>query len=216
MIRILPHLLVLAAGLAACSGGEQPQTRQPLPTDTGDATVFTLDTADFLLIDTGSTFETTDSIPLHELYISQSGTWSLSPAGGPFTDIVGDMIVREYIDELVKKPKTKGGEPQYDCEALYTLTGQSPDEHSCQSCDFVFDIEFFVNEGDATACREPDTPQHQVVWRMGYDSGQEKILYNYGGTGVWVPWMDAQLSGNDLTFSFQTQVAIQVDEETTQ
>ncbi len=200
---------LLLAGLAACAG-DPGETRQPLPEDTGEATVFTLDTADFIPVDTGSTFDTEDEVPLNSLYISQSGTWSLSPAGGPFTDVSGTMLVLEYIDA---PPDPKDPKSTYACEATYSLTGQSPAEHSCNNCDFVFDVEFFVSTGDASACREPDTPQHQVVWRMGYDSGQGKILHDYGGTGVWVPWMDAQLAGTNLTFDFQKVVAIQVEEE---
>jgi len=202
--------IALLAGLAACAT-EPGETRQPLPEDTGEATVLIIDTADFIPVDTGSTFEPEDSVPLNTLYISQTGAWSLSPAGGPFTDVSGTMLIQEYIDtppDLKKDPKAA-----FDCEATYSLTGQAPEDHSCQSCDFVFDIEFFVSEGDAGACREPDTPQHQVVWRMGYDSGQQKILHDYGGTGVWVPWMDAELQGTDLTFEFVKEVAIQVEEE---
>ena len=206
----LPFLL----GLAACAGGEPGETRQPLPTDTGEATVLQIDTAEFIPVDTGTTFETDDVIPLHELFIAQTGSWTLSPSGGPYTDLAGELILREFIDELVKKPKKKGG-PQYDCEVSYTLTGHVPEEYACPSCDFVFDVEFFVNDGDTSTCREPDTPQHEAVWRMGFDSGQGKILYNYGDTGVWVPWMDAELTGDELAFSFTKQVAIQVDEETT-
>lgn len=198
----------ILVALLACSGDEAP-TRQPLPTDTGDATVLTVDTGDFLPVDTGTAFQTEDDIPLNSLFISQAGTWSLSPLGGPFTDVSGSMIIQEYIDEL--DPLL----PEYACDVTYAITGQSPAEHSCTSCDFVFDVEFFVNEGDAGACREPDTPQHQVVWRMGYDSNRGKILHDYGGTGVWVPWMDAQLTGSDLTFTFETVVAIQVEEEET-
>jgi hypothetical protein len=201
--------MIVLTALLACSGSDGP-VRDPLPTDTGEAEVITIDTADFIPVDTGTNFETEDDVPLANLTISQSGTWSLSPLGGPFTDVSGAMVVQEFIDELDPL------EPEYACEATYVLTGQSPELHSCTTCDFVFDIEFFVSDGDASACREPDTPQHQVVWRMGYDGDQDKILHDYGGTGVWVPWMDANLSGSDLTFSFDKVVAIQVEEETTQ
>jgi hypothetical protein len=200
----------LLVALAACAG-ETGETRQPLPEDTGEATVLTIDTADFIPVDTGTEFGTEDVVPLSSLFISQSGIMTVSPAGGPFTDVSGSMLIQEYIDappNIKKDP-----EAEYACEATYSLTGQAPADHSCGSCDFVFDIEFFVSDGDATACREPDTPQHQVVWRMGYDSGQGKILHDYGGTGVWVPWMDANLAGTDLTFSFDKVVAIQVEEE---
>ena len=207
MIR---HIVAPLVALTACGAPSSPE-RQPLPADTGEATVLVIDTADFLPVDTGSTFPTEDAEPLNTLYIRQSGTWSVSPAGGPFTDIAGTMRVLEYIDELPdpEDPDDEG----YACDATYTLTGQAPAQHSCSSCDFVFDIEFFVNAGDPTTCREPDTPMHEAVWRMGYDSTQGKILHDYGGSGIWVPWMDAELLGTDLTFLFEADVAIRVDED---
>ena len=197
------------AVLLGC-GTEEPASRDPLPEDTGDAQIVTIDTGDFLPIDTGTPTGTTDVVPDHTLTIEQTGTWSLSPIGGPFTDVSGMMIAREYIDALDPV------EPEYACDVRYTLTGQSVDDHSCSGCDFVFDVEFFVNEGDPSLCRDPDTPPHQAVWRLGYDSGADALVLDYGGTGVWVTWTDATLAGSDLSFVFETVVAIQVDEEETE
>jgi hypothetical protein len=191
-------IALLAVLLTGCTAKEGP-VRDPLPEDTGDATVVTVDTATI----TG----TEDEIPDHLLTISQSGTWSMSPLGGPFTDIAGTLLVQEYVDELDLL------KPIYQCDVTYTLTGQAAENHSCGDCDFVFDVEFFVNEGNPDACREPDTPRSGNVWRMGYDPDRDKLLVDYGGTGVWVSWMDANLTGSDLTFVFEKVVAVQVEEE---
>jgi len=199
--------LAILVALMGCKGDPPPE-RQPLPTDTGDATVFTIDTADFLPTDTALTEPgTEDNVPDNLLTIQQSGTWSLSPIGGPFTDMSGTMLVTEYVDELDPK------EPEYACEVVYNLTGQSVDDHSCSDCDFVFDVTFFVTKGDTGGCREPDTPAHEAVWQMGFDPDREVLVHNYGGSGVWVEWTEAQLTGSDLTFSFDLVMAIQVEEE---
>jgi len=200
--------LVILAVLHGC-GGDPPPERQPLPSDTGTASVLTVDTADFLPTDTATETGTEDNIPDNWLTISQSGTWSLSPLGGPFTDMTGEMFVIEYVDELDPK------EPEYACEVVYNLTGQGVDDHACDSCEFVFDVTYFATKGDPGACREPDTPPHEAVWRMGYDPDAEALLYNYGGSGVWVRWTDAVLTGNDLTFTFDLEMAIEVEEEET-
>ena len=89
--------LVLA--LLAC-GGDPPAERQPLPSDTGTADVFTIDTGDFLPVDTGITTGTEDDVPTNLLTVSQSGTWSLSPLGGPFTELAGTLVIEEFVDEL--------------------------------------------------------------------------------------------------------------------
>jgi hypothetical protein len=198
--------MTLLLAMLACSG-EAPAARDPLPADTGDAQVITIDTADFIPVDTAAPVGTEDLIPDNLLTIAQVGQWTMSPLGGPYTDVAGTLEVREHIDALDPE------EPEYACDVRYTLTGQVAAEHTCDDCDVVFDVEFFVNEGDPTACREPDTPQHQVVWRLGVDEGREALMLDYGGTGVWVRWMDAETSGADVNFSFEKVVAIQVEEE---
>jgi len=201
--------LVTLAALIGCSG-DPPAERQPLPVDTGTASVFTKDTADFLPVDTGTTDPgTEDNVPDNLLTVSQSGIWSLAPIGGPFTDLSGVLLVQEYVDEL--DPKL----PEYACEVEFNLTGQSVDEHTCSSCDFVFDVTHFITKGETTGCREPDTPQHEDVWQMGYDSNQGALVHNYGGSDVWVRWADADLQGTDLSFTFDLVMAIQVEEEET-
>ncbi len=194
--------LVLA--LLAC-GGDPPAERQPLPSDTGTADVFTIDTGDFLPVDTGITTGTEDDVPTNLLTVSQSGTWSLSPLGGPFTELAGTLVIEEFVDELDPL------EPEYACEATYNLTGQLNDESTCGNCDFVFNVTHFVTEGDASSCREPGTPQHEEVWVMAYDSANSQILRAIGG--VWVPWATANMVGSDVTYTFDLVIAIQVEEE---
>lgn len=196
------NLVVLM--LLAC-GGEPPAERQPLPSDTGTADVLTIDTGDFLPVDTGGTPGTEDDVPTNLLTISQSGTWTLSPLGGPFTELEGTLIITEYVDELDPL------EPEYACEVTYNLTGQLDDDSSCSNCPFVFAVSHFVTEGDPSACREPDTPGHDDTWIMAYDSQQEKLVRAMGG--VWVPWADATLAGSELTFDFGLVIAVQVEEE---
>lgn len=197
MTLLLPLLL-------ACTA-EPPAERQPLPSDTGTADVFTIDTGDFLPVDTATTPGTEDDVPDNLLTVSQSGTWSLSPLGGPFTDLSGTLVIQEYVDALDPE------EPEYACEVTYNLTGQVDEQSTCGDCDFLFQVSHFVTEGDATACREPGTPQHEDVWLMGYDSGSEQILRAIGG--VWVPWADATMVGSDVTYTFDLVIAIQVEEE---
>ena len=60
------------------------------------------------------------------------GSWSLSPLGGPYRAVVGDLQVDEYID---------GRDDMPWCWVVYSMTGEVVEDErasSCATCDYVF------------------------------------------------------------------------------
>jgi hypothetical protein len=193
---------VLIGALAAGCTAEPPAGDGPPPedTDTSDPRILPIDTTMFIPQDTAPD-ATPDLVPDNWVYIVQQGSWATSGA-----NMTGTLRLQEYVDEL------DTAEPNYECDVVYSLTGNAAGSSSCPSCDFVYDIEHFVSSGDPTGCHDVDAPQSGEIWQMGFDGGANKILLNYHGTDVWLEWYDATQAGYIVTFDWSATLAIEVED----
>jgi hypothetical protein len=136
--------------------------------------------------------------------MTQIGRWDLSSAGPPYSDLSGTLRITEHVDTL------DTALPVYECDVQYALTGSVVENHTCPNCDFVFDVEYYVNSGDPSTCHDPDAPQSGVVWQLGFVGNEDSIYHNYYGTDVWLPWYDADKSGATVDFEWIATLAIEV------
>ena len=156
--------------------------------------------------------------PRDFLYLRHIGNWSLS--GSPFSDLSGNLKIAEQINAVPVRDTSVTGDtapPEpFLCEVEYTLTGTVVPDHTCGvACDFVFEVEHFVNLGNPGACREPDVPQDGAVWQLGFDSTNGQILYNYYGTDVWLPWYDVPEGSAPPNLGFLWEFTLAVELEDT-
>lgn len=198
----LPPLLVVALGLSGCApagddsaGGELP------PEDTGDSgedsglDTFTYDTyAD----DTGFDVE-----PKHLLTMLHEGEWDMSPNGGPWETLTGELRVTELLD---------GDDLNPTCEVRFALTGEASEE-GCAGCDAAFDVLHYVAEGDRTTCRDPELPEDGAVVRMGWSDAEEAVFLDWQGSGVWLRWYDGERIDDSVRFAWEATVGVTVEEE---
>lgn len=202
--RILPALaLALSTGFTGCSDeGKDTGAEVGLPEETGDP--ISLDTAP-LVFDTADT-SALDEVPEHTLTLTQAGSWDLSPRGGPWTTLTGELVVTELVD---------GDEELPACQATFALTGEADEGAACDDCDAVFDVSFYLSEGDTEDCLDPDLPQHDEIRRLAWSSLEEAIYFDYYGSGVWIRWYDAtELEDEDrIEFEWTAETGVAVEED---
>lgn len=158
-----------------------------------------------------------DEAPAHTLTMEQWGLWELSPFGGPYTAMVGELRVWEYLDGL--RPDSAdtaldtgmGWEEALSCQAVLSLVGEPLDE-VCATCSFGFAVQITLVDGDPSACRDPDMPQDGEERAWAWDEAG-LIWYDYGGSGLWLPWWEAMRSGDSIDFQWTTTVGVVLDEE---
>ncbi|MEZ4236901.1 MAG: hypothetical protein R3F59_12260 [Myxococcota bacterium] len=188
---------------AACTPpGPQQTTPVPTDSDTSEPKILPIDTAPFIPIDS-SADGPPDLVPGHFVYMSQSGVWNLSSASAPNT-MTGSLQITEYVDTL------DTALPEYECYVTYALTGEAVGNHTCTDCNFVFDVEFYVDDGDPAACHDPDAPPSGAVWQMGWSDPDGTIYLNYYGTDVWLPWYPGTKSAAVIDFAWSATLAIEV------
>lgn len=194
--------LVLIGALAAGCTPDPPADggATTTDTDTGEPHVLPIDTTMFIPEDTAPE-ATPDLVPENWVYIVQQGSWATSGS-----NMTGTLRLQEYIDEL------DTAEPAFECDVVYSLTGNAAATSSCPSCDFVYDIEHFVSTGDPSTCHDVDAPAAGEIWQMGFDGAADQILLNYHGTDVWLPWYDAVQAGYVVNFSWSATLAIEVQD----
>ena len=162
------------------------------------------DTAPFI-VDTAQ--GALDEEPEHTVTVIEQGTWSLSPLGGPYTSLVGTMTIIEYID----------GPPDADdtapppCQIEIALTGSPSVYGDCTNCSFTFDVLHSVVSGDLSQCHDPDRPTDGDTRPLGFDPTTGRIRWHRGSH--WFDWYEAQLVGDQLTFSYTATLGVTVDEE---
>lgn len=197
---LLPAALLL--GLAACAGGEgdsgaaelPPADSVPWPDDTVPDT-FYVDTS---LGETGG-----DTEPAHTLTIRYEGAWSLTPAGGPYAAMTGALVLTELLD---------GDEEEPACAAEFSLTGQAVEE-GCDSCVATFAVRHYLAAGDAEACRDPERPEDGDTWTLGWSRAERTVYLDLQGSGVWIPWFEAEELDDELLLSWEATLGVAVDEE---
>jgi hypothetical protein len=155
-------------------------------------------------VDTGLTQGEQDDVPDHTLTLDQQGYWELTPLGGPYTALTGKLDVLEILD---------GAEEEPACELEWSMTGALAEEGGCEGCGFTFDVEFYLSGGEPEPCYDPELPEAGEVWRLGFHEGDGVLLRDYGGTGVWIPWFEAALNEDTLSFSWTAEVGVSVDED---
>lgn len=201
-------LALVPAILAGCKAKED---------DTGALVELPDETADYdsraetgtLLVDTYID-DAGDDEPAHTLSVTQEGAWELSPRGGPWTALTGELSVTELLDDDEEEPA---------CEVVFALTGEAPDAEGagaplgCDTCDDVFVVSFYLSAGDPGACTDPDLPMDREVRAFGWSSVDGTIYLDYAGTGVWLPWYEGEVDEDTITFSWTTELAVFVPEE---
>lgn len=180
-----------------------------------DPVVLPIDTSVYIPVDTAPDV-VPDLQPSDWIRLRHQGVWNLS--GNPFTDLSGQLILREYLNEIdtaadtaITTTDTAYVDP-YLCNVTYALTGSSVGNHTCATCDFVFEVEHYVTEGDPGLCREPDTPPDGAVWQLGYSNGSDEILLNYYGTDVWLPWYDTTTGPPNIAFEWSFSLAVELED----
>lgn len=195
MLALLYPLLACAPAADDTGGGGElpPEEEAPISADTG----FTIDTG---LAGGG----VTDEEPADTLSILQEGSWLMTPLGGPYTAMTGELQCLEILNGDTLEPS---------CALSWSLTGELLGEGGCAGCLFTFDVSFYLSDGVAEDCYDPELPQSGERWLLGYDEAAGALLREYEGTGVWIPWYSASLSGDTLSFSWSATVGITADEE---
>lgn len=186
--------------LVACSGGGE-DTNIGVPIDTSSAVIE--DTNPFP-IDTSET--PFDEEPAHTVQLIETGTWSLSPIGGPYTSLVGTINIIEYID----------GPPEIDdtdpipCEVTISLTGTPSLLGDCPGCDFTFDVLHEVASGDVGRCNDPDRARAGDIRRLGFNPTTGKISWQQGS--LWFDWYEGTKVGDQVNFNYTATFGVAVEE----
>lgn len=194
----------LSLSLAVACNGEGPTQTTPPTTDshTGEPQILPLDS--FPLPEDTAPEVIPDLTPDHWILLTQVGQWTLGNTSAPWGSVTGTLRLREYVDAL------DTAEPVYECDVTYSLTGSEVTPNDCPGCDFVMAVEHYVTAGDPSACHDPDAPVDGAIRHLGYDNGAKKILFDYYGSGVWIPWYDADRTGQIVDFEWSAQLGIEL------
>ncbi len=194
------HLgLAIAIGLSGgCSSDEDPvptlppETPSPTPTPTP-----------LPVWDDGNPDGNLE--PEHTLAKDEEGIWYLTPSGGPYEAMTGELLVTEHIDDS----------EDATCSIEFALTGSSRSEsgalQGCEGCSFAFLITYALIAGDASTCLSTDIPEdgEQLIlaWAPA-ESGQGALYLNYQNTGQWILWYEGYLSDDILSFSWSSTLGV--------
>lgn len=180
------------------------------PKDTATPTGETGETGDTVALDTEPFgFDTVDTggpglPPEHLLTLTQSGSWDLSPTGGPWSALTGELHVAEVLDDDQENPT---------CQASFSLSGTATTAHACGVCEVVFEIDLSLIEGDPAPCQEPDLPADGDRVSQGWSSSQGAIYLDYQGSGVWLRWYDATELEDRIEFEWTATLGVAVEQE---
>ncbi len=234
---VLGHLLVglTVVVVWSCKGeGKEDAGPDRIPNDSG--VIGAGDDRD----DTGYSFPADtfdggglDEFPDNTLELRHTGYWDLTPLGGPYETLIGDL----HIDELID-----GDPDQQWCYALFGLTGfgLAPEDYAgCASCDVAFEVEFYlveeggfkpfegaepIDSGDTyderdvyevnglDECRSSDLPADGDRWQMGWSEAEQTIYINYFGSDIWLPWYAGEQTLDKVTFAWIEQFGFVVPE----
>ena len=200
-----PFVLALVVGALAGCKDKGDDTSAPAELPDESAVYDSRAETGTLQVDTYSGDDGDDE-PEHFLTITQEGTWELTPRGGPWTALTGDLVVTEVLDGDLENPT---------CELSYALTGEAPDGEAlgCDTCDDVFVVSFYLSSGDPDLCSDPDLPLDGDERGFGWSEVDSTIYLDYAGTGVWLPWYEGEVDEDTITFSWSSELAVFVPEE---
>ena len=166
-----------------------------LPAETGEYT-FVYDTSGYT-IDTGGIIDTGNASPDSVLTLTQSGTWTLSPPGGPYTTVVGQLSVSEVMEDGAVA-----------CEATFAVEGTVNDD-GCPSCSLGLTVAFHTLIGNAANCRDRDLPDPEEQRDYGVALDEQTLYWDYYQTEAWLPWYDLSQEGDDLRVSWQAELGLE-------
>lgn len=197
--------------LALACTGEEPVPPTPAPA-TPPPTVPWVDTGVYRPQQTGNVV-LDDDVPDNTIQVEHTGFWERS--GSPYDAIVGELHVREIIDGYV--PATADTGDVLDCDVSWFVTG-TPDliVHTCAGCGPSWAVSFTYDTDSVStidACADVELPDDGDVWHLAFHPGDGVIYFNYYGTGVWMPWWDAEENGARVDYGWTGELAFAVEEE---
>lgn len=181
---------------SACSGKNDTDSVGELPPEESRSSE--TGTPEFT-IDTGITTGTADGVPEHTLTVRYTGFWILTPLGGPYKALTGELETTEILD---------GDEENPSCYLRYALTG-TPESENCPGCSFTFLVTHYLAEGDPEACQQPELPKEQE--RQGF--ADPLIYQDYQQTGLWFAWYNATFEKDEVDINWETTLGVDVQEE---
>ena len=190
---VRPLLLFL---LAACRPADDSGGTAELPPN--DTEALDSSTPGFTA-DTGVDPGTYDETPAHTLALQHAGFWILTPLGGPYKALTGELEISEILDGDTENPA---------CALRYALTGTAEIEN-CPGCSFTFLVSHYLVEGDPSGCREPELPSEQE--RQGFAT--PTVYQDYAQTGLWLSWYTGTFANDELDFSWESTVGVDLPEE---
>lgn len=162
----------------------------------------------------------TDEVPAHTLVLHQWGAW---PWPVPAEGGAGELFVREYPDGVRPPEPDTGdtgaardtGEPAEPlaCDLAFALALAPSEAATCDGCGLAWEVSFEGISGDPGGCHDPELPADGDLWRLAAEPAAGLIWRDLGGIGVWVPWFNAAVEGDLLTFAWETSVAVHVEED---
>lgn len=182
--------LLVGLGLG-CSSTPDEQVSPTLPVDTSSPTPFPTPMA-------SSPQEPpppSNPEPSHTLLMQESGTWVMSPTGGPYDAMSGTLLIEQLLD----------GKGDPICSLTFSLTGAKAG-FQCPGCSYTYFIQHVLVEGDPEPCSGAELPQDGDSRVLGYSSEDRLIYYNYNDTGIWLPWYDASRLGDEVSFMWESSM----------
>jgi hypothetical protein len=151
---------------------------------------------------------------LFTLDVTHQGSWIVSPPVNP-EFLTGEMTITEIAEEDTTNPW---------CSFTYQLAGEDIPNTGCPTCEYVFNIEFYILDYDETPddqddmdapmtqanliedCLLPDLPDHGEYRQLGWSFVEQTIYYNYENSGLWIPWYSASEIADEVIFSWESRV----------
>lgn len=189
-----PRLVGLAAAsllLGMLGGCGEEEGATPQPTLPAESTPEATEPPDVTPFPGGGVQPGADLAPEHTVVVTETGAWHLSPPGGPWDAMAGELTVTEHVD----------GAEEPSCERIFALTGSISVEGACSGCLITLDVLHRLTESTGQ-CVGADTPQGQEVRKEGFLEADRAILLDYEGSGVWLPWYDATRAADVITLQW--------------
>ncbi len=226
------HPTLLSLFLFSCGSEPAEKSDASLPADT--ASTVPVDSGIPIVWDTFDPGNL-DEEPTNVLWLLHHGEWSMTPVGGPYENVTGLLRILEFIDGDVDQPW---------CQAVFAITGTAlapADFASCATCDYGFNIDFYLTIDGGTRprssaepldsggtlydeddllpvngledCRSPDLPTDGASWRMAWSELEGLMYVDYGATGMWMPFYEGEREFDEVTFGWSTVWGFVVPEE---
>jgi len=208
-LRPVNLVLSIALFIGCKSDGDADTSADLLPDDTPPE-----DTGEpWEFVDTGGA-DTLDDVPLDTLTLREWGTLTLTPAGGPYTGLSGELFVQEYENGVRPDTGDTDAEPVIlGCDVAYGVAGVPFTGTPCDGCSPTFRVEFSLASGDRSGCHDPELPDDEDQWTLAWRAATEDLAKDWGDAGLWQHWSPGQVTGDVVTFEWQVTVGVSLEEE---